>query len=150
MLLQHISETSLLCKSGSGSAIINHDGRMQVGEYKVEGPGEYDISGIGIHVYTTYAVLFSEGIRVAVFWRGTEDLSKDEESEVDICIPLVSDAKVVTTIIKEQDPRLVVFHDETLAAEVAKQDGITPKHENSFKITTQSLPAEDRQFILLI
>jgi hypothetical protein len=131
--------------------MIHHNGSIQVNGRSLEGPGEYDIANIGIHVFDAYAILFSEGIRVAVFWSDNlEHLPHDEDSEIDICIPLIGDVKAVNTMIKEQDPRLVILHDENLAAELTKQDGITPRREGSIKITAATLPAEDRDYILLI
>lgn len=149
MLLQHSGEATLTCKSGSAIAVIHHDGRMQVGDRSIEGPGEYDIAGIGIHAYSTHAILFSEGIRVAIFWQVPDQTSEGEESEIDICIPLLTDLKAVDALVKEQDPRIVIIHDEAIASELAKQDGVTPKRESSIKVTSQTLPTEDREYILL-
>lgn len=151
MILQHSGETTLTCKSGSAIAVIHHDGRMQVSDRPLEGPGEYDIAGIGIHVYPTHAILFSEGIRVAIFWQAQagQATAEGEESEIDICIPLLTDIKTINDLLKEQDPRIVVIHDEGVATELAKQDGVTPKRENSIKITPQTLPTEEREYILL-
>lgn len=149
MVLQHGGGTTLTCKSGSAIAVIHHDGRIQVGDRPLEGPGEYDIASIGIHAFPTHAILFSEGIRIAIYWQAHSRLSEEEEADIDICIPLLTDLKAIDAIVKECDPRIVIIHDETMASELAKQDGIVTRRESSLKITAQTLPAEEREYILL-
>lgn len=148
MTLQHINADTLGLKLATTTVHIKHDGTIRVGDRSTEGPGEYDIAGVGIHVFDHAAVIFTEGMRVAVLWGGTS-LDLEEGVTLDIFIPLLPDAEKVTQVIKEQDPRLLILHDEAVADALAKQDGIEITRSASYKATLQTLPAGERSIILL-
>lgn len=150
MVLQHINTEIIGLKSGQITAQIRGSGSIKLGERETEGPGEYDIAGIGIHTYSGHAVLFAEGIRLAVIWDPNAKFDPEEELNIDVFVFLITDVKQITSFIKEQDPRIVVFHNPEVAQEVGRQDGVTITQESSFKLSPQSLPTEERIFVLLV
>jgi hypothetical protein len=150
MVLQHINSEVIGLKSGQITAQIKGTGIIKLGERETEGPGEYDIAGIGIHSYTGHAVLFAEGIRLAVIWDPNAKFDPEEELNIDVFVFLISDAKQITSFIKEQDPRIVVFHNPEVAEEVARLDGVSITQESSYKLSPQTLPMDERIFVLLV
>lgn len=148
MVLQHINADTIVIKTGATSAAIKTDGTIRIGDHDITGPGEYDIAAIGVHVFPTYASLFCEGIRVAIVKEAMVTAEGDEDDS-DILLLLTEDIKLANATLKQVDPRIVVVHSEVLAAELAKSDGAEVKRESSYKVTTQTLPADDRDFVLL-
>jgi hypothetical protein len=149
MNLQHLNEEAIGLKTATTLVQIKRDGSIRVGDKSIEGPGEYDVASVGIHAFPDYAILFTEGIRLGVVWNETAQLDPEENSNSDIFIFLMADLKQINTIVKEQDPRIVVFHDTTTAEALAKQDGVELVRESSYKVSQQSLPSEERVFVLL-
>ncbi len=149
MVFQHINDDTLNIKTNSASIRIKDNGAIQVGERTIEGPGEYDITGVGLHVFPFAAIIFAEGLRLAFIWEWSETSQFDDNAEIDVFLLSLEDPKKITTIIKEQDPRLVVLHNRSAAESLKVQDAITLEETNNYKITTQTLPAEERQFVLL-
>jgi hypothetical protein len=149
MLLRSIGANTLGLKTAGTNAQIKPNGEIRIGEKDIEGPGEYDVAGLGVHAYLGYAVLFTEGVRFAVLWDTAASIDTADEVNIDVFIFLITDVKRINTIIKELDPRLVVLNEEATANEVAEQDGVTVTRDSNYKITSSTLPAEDRQFVLL-
>lgn len=147
MILQRLQD-SLGIKLAQGLCTITPNELIKVGDRQTEGPGEYDISGVGIHMNEHTAVLFTEGVRLGIVWPH-EKVEFDGDTNVDILISFATDVKQITNLLKEQDPRILVLTDEAAAEEVAKQDGVAVTKEASYKVTAQSLPADDRVFVLL-
>lgn len=149
MVLQHVTGDALTLKSGATVAQIKHDGSIRVGDRSIEGPGEYDIAGMGIHARAGHAVLFAEGIRTNIVWQSEGSLQDDETAASDIFVLLFDDEKAATALIKEQDPRIVVLRHDVLAQRLAQQDALAVDTVATYKITQQTLPVADREVILL-
>ncbi len=150
MTFQRTGNDSIMIKAGSAAVQLRQDGHIRIQDKDLEGSGEYDVAGVGAHVFPTYAVLFAEGIRVAMVWEQPSTTYEFEEgSEVDVFILWLRDGKQVTTILKEQDPRLVILPYEETVADLETQDGLAIERQNNYKVTSQSLPAGERVTILL-
>ncbi|HEY1074450.1 MAG TPA: hypothetical protein VGE59_01975 [Patescibacteria group bacterium] len=149
MVVQRIQGNTIGLKLANALVNIKHEGGIRIGDRETEGPGEYDIAGVGAHVLDSTAILFAEGIRIGIVWSVTADAKFEDDVNIDILIPFLTDVKQVNAFIKEQDPRVVVIPDEAIADEIAKQDGITVAKEANYKITSSTLPVEDRVFITL-
>ncbi len=149
MILRSLSIDTIGLKTAATNVQIKNTGEIRIGDSGIEGPGEYDISSVGIHAFAGYGVLFTEGVRFAVIWDTNAKIDAEDETNIDIFVFLIEDAKRINAIIEEQDPRVVVLCQEQLANDVAKQDGATVDHESAYKITASTLPAEARQFVLL-
>lgn len=149
MVFQRINTDTISIKTGTATAQVKAAGTVKVGDYEITGPGEYDISGIGFHAETSYAMLFSEGVRVVLVW-GSEIKKNDEDVSGDIFVIFGGDVPKINALIKEQDPRVVLVHERSVAEQVAAQDGITFQEEGTYKITASTLPADSRLFVLLV
>jgi hypothetical protein len=149
MTIQKLTNDSVALKSISSTIQVKSDGTLKVGDRTIEGPGEYDVAGVGAHVYTDHALFLTEAMRVTVVWSGEAKLESEEESTIDILVYTPDVAPALQTIIKEQDPRMVIMLSQTVSDEVTKQVA-TARQEASVKVTSQTLPAEDRQFIVLV
>ncbi len=150
MVLQHINSETIGIKTTQAMIQLKHMGMVKIGERELPGPGEYDVAGIGVHISPAVAFLYLEGMRVAVVWDKIASFNQEEESDIQVYIILHNDAPAATALIKEQDPRLVILHDAVLSEVVTKEDGVTIQPESNFKITAQTLPVDERQFILLV
>lgn len=149
MVLQHSSPDSLQIKMNQTVVTIKHDGAIKIGDRALEGPGEYDIAGIGAHAFTGHASLFAEGVRLTVVWGDPASLKEDEDAGSDVFIFTLPDANKIEAVIKEQDPRIVVLHDEAISGQLAQGAGVEVQTVSNYKITTQTLPAENREIVLL-
>lgn len=148
MTFQKLNPSTLAIKAGTGTLTLSVAGEMKIGDYAIEGPGEYEIAGIGLHVSTTHAIVVSESIQVAVVWEGRADID-GEASSIDILLSLIDSSDAVVKLVKSLDPRVVVLNDESVATAVATSDGIAVESLASYKVTPASLPAETRTAIVL-
>lgn len=149
MVLQHVNGDTLTVKVATSTITFKHSGAIKIGDHEIEGPGEYDVAGVGAHVFPGYGVFFAESIRVAAVWQNGSKINGDEDTNIDIYIFLNDDPKDVSALIKEQDPRVVVLHNEEIATSLMQQDSIAAERQPSYKVTAQTLPAEERAVILL-
>lgn len=149
MVLQQINPDTIGIKTSATSVQIKHDGTIKIGEKNLEGPGEYEIAGVGAHVVDTHALLFTEGVRLAVVYKTPMDTSEEETLTGDVYIFLVNDAKAIDSVVKDQDPRVAVLHNEAIAQELSTKEGVAVEPIASYKLTAQSLPADNREYILL-
>ena len=117
MVIQRLNPTTIGLKLASTSVQIKQDGMIRIGDRDLEGPGEYDIAGVGVQVFLGAALFFCENIRMSVFWQMNGALSQ-EDTTCDVLVPLFGDPKQITTLIKELDPRIVVLYDEVIAKQM--------------------------------
>lgn len=150
MVLQTLSETTLGIKAAQAQAKISNDGTCSVGDHVIEGPGEYDIAAIGLHTFLGYTTLFAENLHLLVVWSGDAKISSDDELSIDALIVLHESAEAAAALIKEVDPRVVVFHRANVAQQVAVLVGTPVNEESSYKLTSQTLPQEERSIIALV
>jgi hypothetical protein len=149
MVIQHSSPDTLGLKVAQTSVHLKHSGEIKIGDRVLEGPGEYDIAGVGVHAFDQHAVIFAEGLRLTVVWGDTEQTNSEDDAGSDIYVLLLSDAKRAEAIIKEQDPRVVILHSAELRDALAQQFGATIKEESTYKLTSGALPAEERDIVLI-
>ncbi len=149
MVIQHSSPDTLGVKVAQTLVLLKHDGNIKIGDRMLEGPGEYDVAGVGIHSFEQHAVLFAEGLRLTVVWGDTEEVNSEDDAGSDIYVLLLSDAKRAEALIKEQDPRVVILHSAELRDALAQTMGTPIKEESTYKLTAQGLPAEERDVILI-
>jgi hypothetical protein len=151
MVLQRLNPTTVGIKSGSCIVQLKPEGAIQIQNRPLEGPGEYDVAGIGAHVFPDYAVIFSEGIRLAVIWDArTKIVFEEEDSSTDIFIFLGGEVAHITSVIKDQDPRLVVLPNQEVADAIAKEDSVQVSQESNYKLTAQTLPTGERVYLILV
>lgn len=148
MVLQRVNSETLAVKVGQSVVQLKSVGALKINDHIIEGPGEYDVAGVGAHVLESVAIIFAEGIRTAAVWQNGMKLG-DDNIDIDIIVFLHNDAKAINDAIKELEPRIVVLSDEDTASEIAKQDGLELTRESNYKVTTQSLPTTGTAFILL-
>ncbi len=149
MTLQRVNDETLNLKTGQTVVHIKTNGHIKVNDYSIEGPGEYDIAGVGLHVFEHFAVLFTEGLRLALIWEGEGKIDFEEDANLDVFVLLLTNTQNITTVMKEQDPRIVILQNQAAAQALQSQDGITITEESNYKITPQSLPAGESVFVLL-
>ena len=150
MVLRTLGRDAISMKTPAAAVQIKANGDFRINDKNTEGPGEYDVAGVGVHIYNGYLVLFTEGVRIAVLWDPTAKIDAEDETNIDAFVFFTSDVKQINTVIKEQDPRLAVFTDEAIANEVTQLDGVSLSRESNYKVTAATLPVEDRQFVALV
>lgn len=148
MILQKLHDTGILLKSDMGILSLLADGTVKIGDYLIEGPGEYDISGIGLHVFTNYCVASCDGIQTVLIWGANSKIESDEASN-DILVCLMEGVEQINDLVKSLDPRVIVFNNEAVATSVATHDGITLDSVSAYKISQTALPVDVRAAVLL-
>lgn len=149
MIFQRVNPDTVSLKIGSATVLMHSNGDIKINDRALEGPGEYDIAGVGAHVVGDVAVLFSEGIRVAVFY-GSNPQFSDDESDIEVFLFFIQDPKKINELVKGQEPRIVVLTDEAVANELAQADSISFERQGNYKVTSQTLPvSEGAAYILL-
>jgi hypothetical protein len=149
MVLQTLSETSLSIKAAQAQVKISADGTCIVGDRTIEGPGEYDIASIGLHTFVGFTTLFAENLHLLVVWTPDIKVDADDDLSIDAMVVLHENAESAAALIKEVDPRVVVFHHLNIAQQVATLVGSPVVQESSYKLTSQTLPQEERSLIAL-
>lgn len=124
------------------------DGTLKIGEYLIEGPGEYDIAGIGLHVFPTYCIVSGDGIQTIMIWKADSKIDSGELS-VDIMVCLLESVDTINDMVTLLDPRVLVFADTQVATAVATHDGITVEAMAIYKVSQSALPADVRVAVLL-
>lgn len=150
MVLQTLSETSLSIKTAQAQVKISTEGTCTVGDRTIEGPGEYDIAAVGLHTFSGYTTLFAENLHLLIVWAPDTKISTDDELAIDGLIVLHDNAESAASLIKEVDPRVVVFHRPNVAQQAAVLIGTPVTEESSYKLTSQTLPQEERSVIALV
>ncbi len=148
MTLQKLNDHSVTVKAGTGALSVTADGTLKVGDHLIEGPGEYDISGIGLHVFASHVVVSAEAIQTAIVWSQTAKIDS-EEASIDILVCLMEGVEQINDFVKSLDPRVIVFNNETVATSVATHDGITVDAVSAYKISQSALPVDVRAAVLL-
>lgn len=149
MTFQRLNPSTIAIKAGQGMFTATTDGTLKVGDHLVEGPGEYDIAGIGLHVFADHAFVIAEAIHTCVVWKNEVKISEDEDAAVDILVCMVDSVEAINAMVKANDPRVIILADEVVAEAVARQDGIEVDRPSSYKITAAALPADTRAAVLL-
>ncbi len=131
--------------------------QVQIGEFTLSGPGEYEVSGIEVLGVGQLYIFESEDMRLAYLDKLNRPLSTEEQeaaTDVDILfVPVgggeVLDTKGAIAVINQLDPRIVIpmhYHD---ISDFSKQEGIKPEQIDSLKITKAELPENERRVIIL-
>ena len=150
MIVQTLDPETVGLKTTSTLTKVNQSGDIVIGARSLEGPGEYDIAGVGAHILSGYGIFFCEGVRLAVVWDRNAKFTNGDDGDIAVLVFLTNDINQINTIISEQDPRVVIVYDQSIADVLTKQDGVVIRQENSYKVTAATLPAQEREFILLV
>lgn len=139
------------------NGLISLGDQVKVGDFALDGPGEYEIGGVEIFGVGRLYIFEIEEMRLAYLDklnRPLIDLEQEAASDVDILLlPVgggdVLDAKGALSIISQLDPRIVIpmYYDDL--TEFSKEEGVTPEHLDSLKISKINLPETERKVIVL-
>ena len=138
-------------------AVISLSHEVKVGDFSLNGPGEYEISGIEITGVGQIYLFSAEDMRIAYLdklGRALNDQEQELIGDVDILfIPIgggeVLDCKAAIQVINQIDPRIVIpmYYDEVDT--FSKEEGIVPEFVDSLKISRSTLPETERKVIVL-
>lgn len=130
---------------------------VKVGDFILNGPGEYEIAGVEVEGVGKIYLFSTEEMRIAYLDKMDRPLNDAEQElagDVDILfIPVgggdVLDAKTALQVINQIDPRIIipVYYEEL--ASFTQEEGITPEYVDSLKITRSTLPETERKVIVL-
>lgn len=139
------------------SLAISLSDEVQVGEFTLCGPGEYEIGGIEVIGAGKLYIFEVEEMRIAYLDKLNRPLTDEEQeaaTDVDILfIPVggdgVLDAKGALSIINQLDPRIVIpmYYDDLTT--FSKEEGIALIEETSLKISRANLPETERKVVVL-
>lgn len=149
MIFQKLNENTLVLKAAGGSLSLTTDGVMTIDTFRVEGPGEYDVAGIGAHVHDGWAIITAETVHMLAVWVSGAKIVNDDDESIDVLIDLAADANALAELVKSLDPRVVIFSHTQTAAQVARHDGSEVQLAASYKLTLAGLPTDSRAMICL-
>lgn len=137
--------------------VISLGETTKVDDFALEGPGEYEISGIEIQGVGCIYLFHTEDMRIAYLDKLNRPLTDAEQelvTDVDILfIPCgggeVLDLKEAIKLTNQIDPRIVIptYYDEIDT--FTKEEGVAPEFVDSLKVTRQTLPETERKVIVL-
>ncbi len=124
-------------------------------------PGEYDFSGVtlrGIGQEMGKQISYhaaTEGIRMAFIGSPVlawSDAEIEKLGDVDVLVIAADDAKKVTALVEEVDPRVIILFetekgDLAGCAKACGQASVTPVDE--YKVKPSTLPMDSRQVVVL-
>ncbi len=149
MTLQRLNPETIAVKTADSTMTIDSRGAIRIGEREISGPGEYDIAGMGLQTFAGCALALVENLNFLVVWQDGDQPDSVQESAADGIIWLSENNSGLDAAMKTQDPRVVVVIRPAVAEALEKQDAVTVVREASYKLTPQSLPAENRVYLLL-
>lgn len=149
MTFQKLNDTTLAIRSEASTLTVTPGGAIKVGDHLIEGPGEYDIGGMSLHVFDSHAFVSAESIQTCLVWASNGQLGDADDSSVDILVCLLDSVEAITALVKANDPCVVVFQNSNVAEIVANQDGMPISQAPNYKVTQSTLPVESRVGVCL-
>lgn len=151
MTITRPTPTSVAIKTNQTTVSIDASGEITIGDKKIEGPGEYDVAGVGLQAFGGTTLFLIENVRVeALFEPPVKERGSDEEEliEPDVLLVMFPLDKATADLVKKIEPRVVLLTTDTnTEALEAKPETIV--QQPSVKLTAQNLPAEERMHYLL-
>ena len=145
-------DNNLVIKTGRTKIVL--DSQIQIGEFKIPGPGEYEITGVFAQGFSPKLFSFrTEGMLVVFFEPNRKDIEKnlDGLSETEILILKNGEtdiSKEVAETLSRLEPKIVVPIGFKNIAKLMKSEGVVEEVE-SYKVSKQNLLAEGRKIIVL-
>lgn len=150
MTFQRLNPSTVSIKAGTSVLQASLDGTLKIGDHSIEGPGEYDIAGIGLHVLDGHVFVVSEAMHICIVWKSDAAIDSQDDASIDILVCLIDSVEKINELVKTHDPRIVILADEATADSVARADGTEIDRQSSYKMSQPALPAESRVAVLLV
>lgn len=149
MTITRLNDHQVAIKTNQTMVTISDDKSIVIGTHEIQGPGEYDVAGVGLQMYDGTTMFLVENLRVEVIFDQPE-LNPDEELiEPDIFLVMTQYDKTIGELVKKVDPRAVILFQPAGAELLTKQEGDTVENQTTIKLTAQTLPVDSRQYFVL-
>lgn len=138
------------------SKIVKIGQSIELGELKIETPGEYESGGVQVEVIDGMVQVFSE--RMSVLWFKKGKLLNDQEAEkvngsnillIGVGGGEFTETKTAIDLINQIEPSLVVPMYKENLDEFVKEEGVTGEGLDQLKIQLADLPQEERKIVTL-
>lgn len=139
-----------LFKIKTKTAQVSVGETVAVGDFKIDGPGEYEVSGVSVigvacGPVTTY-IVEAEGVRVCLIGKVSEKLTAEQlvgVGSIDIAlIPTDMNCKIAVEVARQVDPWVIIPSGFNLT-EFMKELGVaTSEPVPKYTISRDKLPSE--------
>ncbi len=142
-------------KAKDGTVLIND--HIQIGDFKITDPGEYEVSGIMAEVNNTVTRLYTEDMTLAVMRSPKTKLSEEQLEELGalqvLFFPIVSsdfNAKELVNLFTQTEAPLIIpmFENKTILDAFCLSVPSCERQAGALKITKSQLPEEGSRIIV--
>ncbi len=148
------SDNTLKIKTATSTVRLNDS--VELGDFAIPGPGEYDVAGISAIVFPEKiktVVLGIEGLQILYLDRPYE-IDKDEESfaNIDVVavrVTSVDELKKAEQVAKDLEPSGLCLFGPIDSAEFTKELNLNNEPVESWKVQPGSLPDEGTEIVVL-
>lgn len=155
MIINYLKEGIFEIKTSKGK--ITTGEQITINEFVLPGVGEYEVGEIQVEVIDNITIFHTDGMSLGYLDKRKKPLEEKEIeriSDIDILfVPVgggdVFDAKEALAAISAIEPKIVIpMHYKDLS-DFRKAEGSIGEGLESFKISRDKLPTEERQIIVL-
>ncbi|MFA6082584.1 MAG: MBL fold metallo-hydrolase [Patescibacteria group bacterium] len=158
MIITRNSEHALEFKTKEAAIKVNTD--VVINDVKIAGPGEYDVAKVSVIGFPTKTqtvyLLAVDDVTVCYFSVKPEKLATDVIEKMGnvemLVVTLCADTtpEEVVNLINALEPNVVMpIGDKGAVEKLMQTSGADNTEIDSYKITKSTLPADDRQMIVL-